>query len=173
MTKRAPIQNAQRWMGAFLALAGLPLTPASQTFTADSAMPVKVEIIQACMVSAADLDFGNYNLAAATPARGQTTIQMNCGAGTIVELSLDNGLAPGPNTSKRRMRQETGNDRLDYDLFQDAGRTIHWGDKSGVDTREVLSTGQPQTVPIFGEVPAGQRAGDGTYSDEITVRVQF
>jgi len=173
MTTRAPSRNAQRWTGVLLALASLPPPTASQTFTADSAMPVKVEIIQACSVSAADLDFGHYNLAAPAPARGQTTIQLNCGIGVVAELSLDNGLSPGANTSRRRMRQETGNDRLDYDLFQDAARTVHWGDKSGVDTREVVTTGVQQAVPIYGEIPAGQRAGDGTYSDEITVRVQF
>lgn len=38
-----------------------------------------------------------------------------------------------------------GKDRLDYDLFQDPGRTIHWGDRSGVDTLEVTATGAQQT----------------------------
>ena len=149
------------------------MTPFSQIYTSNSAMPVKVEIIQACSISASDLDFGQYNLSSPSPLLGQTNIQMTCGAGVLAELSLDNGLSPGPNTSRRRMHQDSGNDRLNYGLFQDAGRTIHWGDKSGVDTREVLSTGAPQTVPIYGEVPAGQKAREGTYSDEITVRLQF
>ena len=64
-------------------------------------------------------------------------------------------------------------DRLDYDLFQDPGRTIHWGDRSGMDTLEVLTTGAPQTVPVYGQIPGGQRVRDGIYSDMITVRVLF
>jgi spore coat protein U-like protein len=50
---------------------------------------------------------------------------------------------------------------------------LHWGDKSGVDTRDALTTGQPQTVNVYGEIPAGQRVREGTYSDMITVTVQF
>src|SRR6478736_4398689 len=130
-------RNSRRVLGVFLALLGMPLTPFSQSqiYTSYSAMPVKVEIIQACTISAADLDFGQYNLSSSSPLHGQTAIQMTCGVGVIAELSLDNGLRPGPNTSRRVMQHESSNDRLNYDLFQDAGRSIHWGDKSGVDTR--------------------------------------
>ena len=78
------------------------------------------------------------------------------------------------NTRRREMRQEgLGADTLRYDLFQDAGRTIHWGDRSGTDTRDVLTTGAPQTVNVYGQIPAGQRVRDGTYSDMITVTVTF
>jgi Spore Coat Protein U domain len=54
-----------------------------------------------------------------------------------------------------------------------ARRTVHWGDKSGVDTLEVQATGVPQTVPVYGQIPGGQRVRDGIYSDIITVRVLF
>ena len=37
----------------------------------------------------------------------------------------------------------------------------------------VQSTGAPQTVPIYGRIPASQRVRDGTYSDTITVTVQY
>jgi spore coat protein U-like protein len=69
--------------------------------------------------------------------------------------------------------QDAGVDRLDYDLFQDLGRTAHWGDNSGVDTLEVQATGVPQTVPVYGQIPGGQRVRDGIYGDTITVRVLF
>jgi spore coat protein U-like protein len=42
-----------------------------------------------------------------------------------------------------------------------------------VDTLEVVATGAQQTVPIYGQIPAGQRALEGTYSDTITLRVQY
>jgi spore coat protein U-like protein len=171
--KTASIRGSPRLAAVAIGLWGMSMQSGGQTFAANSAMPVRIEIIQSCTINAADLDFGQYNLSSPSPTLGQTAILMTCGVGVIAELSLDSGLGPGPNTSKRRMRQESGNDRLDYGLFQDAGRTIHWGDKSGVDTREVLATGAPQSIPIYGEIPAGQRARDGTYSDEITVRLQF
>jgi spore coat protein U-like protein len=136
-------------------------------------LPVRIEIVRSCTVSASDLDFGAYPSDSKTPARGQTAITLTCGADTTVEVSLDAGTGTGGNTSRRQLRQDAGTDRMDYDLFQDPARTIHWGDRSGRDTLEVHTTGVPQTVPIYGEIPAGQRVRDGTYSDMITVTVHY
>jgi len=162
------------FFAVWLALAVLPATSGAQiTYTATAGMPVRIEIVASCAVSAADLDFGAYASNQSTPVQGQTTIQLLCGSGTVAELSLDAGSGPGGSTNRRRMEQEGGRDRLDYDLFQDPGRTIHWGDRSGVDTLEVETTGAQQTVPVYGQVPGGQRVRDGIYSDMITVRVLF
>ena len=173
MALRAPSRNSQQLIGAFLAFAALPTAPVGQTLTATSGMPVRIEIVASCVVSASDLDFGAYNTSSATPARGQTTIELQCSPGLVAEVNLDAGTAPGANTSRRKLRSESGGNRIDYGLYQDTGRTVHWGDTPGVDTREVLTTGAPQTVPVYGEIPAGQRGQEGTYSDEITVRVHF
>jgi spore coat protein U-like protein len=151
----------------------VPATPHAQTFTATAGMPVRIELVGACNVSASDLDFGAYASNSQAPAQGQTAIQLQCSGGTVAELRLDAGSGPGGNTNRRRMEQNGGSDRLDYDLFQDPGRTIHWGDKSGVDTLEVQATGSPQTVPVYGQIPGGQRVRGGIYSDMITVRVLF
>ena len=136
-------------------------------------MPVRIEIVASCYVSAADLNFGAYVSNQSNPIQGQTAIQLLCGAGSTAEVSLDEGLRPGSNTSRRRMGQDSGTDRLEYDLFQDAARTIHWGDRSGRDTVEVETTGGPQTLPVYGQVAGGQRVRDGSYSDTITVVVTF
>jgi spore coat protein U-like protein len=157
-----------------LALAALPATVRAQAvFTANAGMPVRIEIVAACTVSAADLNFGAYASNQNSPVQGQTTISLHCGAGQTAELSLDAGSGPGASTNNRRMEQEGGSDRLDYGLFQDPGRTIHWGNRSGSDTLEVQTTGAPQTIPIYGQIPARQRARDGTYSDTITLRVIY
>jgi spore coat protein U-like protein len=136
-------------------------------------MPVRIEIAASCAVSATDLNFGAYGSNQNVPVQGQTVIQLLCGAGTVAEVSLDAGTGPGGSTNRRRMEQDDGRDRLDYDLFQDPGRTIHWGDRPGVDTLEVTATGASQTVPVYGQIPGGQRVRDGSYSDMITVTVHF
>jgi spore coat protein U-like protein len=160
-------------VGALLILAGWPVTPMAQTLTATSGMPVRIEIIASCTVSAADLDFGAYSPGANAPKMAQTTVQLHCSAGVVVEVGLDAGSGSG-STKNRRMEAEAGGSgRLDYELYQDAARTIHWGDKSGKDTRELLATGAAQAVPVYGQIPAGQNVGSGTYSDVITVQVQF
>ena len=158
----------------WLALAASPATSGAQaTYTATAGMPVRIEIVASCAVSATDLDFGAYASNQNTPVQGQTAIQLLCGAGTSAEVSLDAGSGPGGNTDRRRMEQDGGRDRLDYGLYQDPGRTVHWGDRSGVDTLEVQTTGTPQAVPIYGQMPGGQRVRDGIYSDMITVTVHF
>jgi spore coat protein U-like protein len=157
-----------------LALAVSPATPRAQTvYTATAGMPVRIEIVASCIVSASDLNFGAYSSKDSATLLGQTTVQLQCGAQTTAEVSLDAGSGPGGNTSRRRMEQDAGQDRLDYDLFQDAGRTVHWGDRSGVDTLEVQTAGVPLAIPVYGQVPGGQRVRDGTYSDTITVRVVY
>jgi spore coat protein U-like protein len=169
-------ENWRRFLVVGLAFAALPATPRAQTITltTTAGMPVRIELVGFCSVSATDLDFGAYASNTQTPAQGQTTIQLQCSGGTMAELRLDAGSGPGGNTSRRKMEQDGGVDRLDYDLFQDAGRTIHWGDRSGVDTLEVeATTGAPQTVPVYGQIRGGQRVRDGIYSDTITVRVLF
>jgi len=108
------------------ALAVLSATVRAQTvFTANAGMPVRIEIVAACTVSAADLNFGGYLSNSTAPVLGQTAISLHCGAGQTAELSLDAGSGPGASTNNRRMEQEGGIDRLDYGLFQDPGRTIH------------------------------------------------
>ena len=42
-----------------------------------------------------------------------------------------------------------------------------------MDTLEVQAAGVPQTVPVYGQIPGGQRVRDGIYSDMITARVLF
>jgi spore coat protein U-like protein len=169
-----PRSHCWRFFVVWLALAALPATSRAQTtFTATAGMPVRIEIVASCTVSASDLDFGAYSSNQNTPVQGQTAIQLLCGAETTAEVSLDAGSGPGGNTNNRRMEQDAGSDRLDYDLFQDPGRTIHWGDRSGRDTLEVHTTGLPLAIPVYGQIPGGQRVRDGTYSDTITVRVVY
>ena len=136
-------------------------------------MPVTIEIVQSCLVSAADLQFGAYVSNSTTAVHGQTTITLSCGVGVTVEVSLDAGEGAVGNTQRRQLRQDSGPDRMDYDLYQDPGRTIHWGDRSGRDTLEVLATGLPQAVLIYGAIPAKQRVRDGKYSDVITVTLHY
>jgi spore coat protein U-like protein len=136
-------------------------------------MPVTIEIAASCRLSASDLEFGAYRPDAPSPALGQTAIELLCATGITAELLLDAGTGTLRNTRRRQMTQDSGTDRMDYELYQDAGRTTHWGDRSGRDTLEVLTTGAPQTVTVYGEIPAGQRVRQGTYSDVITVQLVF
>jgi spore coat protein U-like protein len=171
---RWPMRLSRRFLVVCLAFAALPATSHAQTiYTATAGMPVRIEITATCTVTASDLNFGAYASNQSTPVQGQTAIQLLCGGEITAEVSLDAGSGPGGSTTNRRMEQDAGSDRLDYGLFQDPGRTIHWGDRSGRDTLEVQTTGVSLTIPVYGQIPGGQRVRDGVYSDTITVRVVY
>jgi spore coat protein U-like protein len=165
------------WRLFFVALLVLTAWPAASraqsTYTATAGMPVRMELVATCTVSATDLNFGAYSPKSPAPLQGQSTIELLCGGPVTAEVGLDAGSGAGATTSNRRMEQDAGTDRLDYDLYQDPARTIHWGDRSGRDTLEVQMTGATVSIPVYGRIPGGQRARDGTYSDTITVRVTY
>lgn len=180
---REIMRNWRRFVAVFLALAAFPATHAQQRLpgappitpgvTAHAIMPVTLEVIQQCLVTASDLNFSNITSNSTTPVLGQTTMELTCGIGVSAEIALDAGTSPGNNTSRRQMLLDAGRGRLDYDLFQDAGRTMHWGNRSGSDTLEVLFEGKLRVLSIYGQIPAGQRVPEGNYSDMITVTVHY
>lgn len=165
--------RARRGFLVLCLLGALPATALAQTFSVNAGMPVRVELTGFCTVSASDLNFGAYASNQDVPAQGQSSIQLQCSSGTVAELSLDAGQGTERNTRRRQMETAGARDHLDYDLFQDPGRTTHWGDNSGRDTLEVQATGAPQTIPVYGEIARKQRVEDGAYNDLIIVRVMF
>jgi spore coat protein U-like protein len=158
-----------RGVAVLAALAAMPGTPDAQTYSATGLLPVTIEIAASCVVSSSDLDFGRYLASAASV--GQTFIQLQCTSGVTVEVGLDAGQAPGATPSNRRL--VSGADSLRYGLFQDPARRINWGITPSVDTVEVQTTGAPQTVPIYGQIPAGQQVPPGTYGDVITIYLNY
>src|SRR5579862_6643852 len=103
-----------KWQWA-LVLAGLlafPASPADVTYSSTAGMPVTIEIIGSCTVSATDLNFGAYVSNQKSPLQGQTTITLDCSPGTV-EVGLDAGTGAARNTHRRQMGQASGVDRLD------------------------------------------------------------
>jgi spore coat protein U-like protein len=67
-----------------------------------------------------------------------------------------------------------GPSQLDYQLYSDPTRTVVWGNIVGTDTVSGTAIGLPQTVDVYGRIPAGQnRIRDGGYVDTITATVTF
>jgi spore coat protein U-like protein len=144
-----------------------------QTFSAQAGIPVQMDVVAFCSVSASDLDFGAYLTTGSAAALGQTVIQFTCTLGSVIEIALDAGLSGGQNQRQMSSGLGYGKERLNYDLYQDSARTVRWGDKSGQDTLELLATGAPQTATVFGQIPAGQVTPAGNYVDTITVVLLF
>ena len=122
-----------------------------------------------CTVSATNLSFGDYTLA---QLDGQSAITLACTHTTPWTVGLSQGTSPGATVTTRKMTGP-GGASLPYALFQDAARTVNWGNTVGIDTVRGTGTGDQQTLNVYGRVPASQAVGSGSYQDTIIVTLTF
>jgi len=139
-----------------------------------------------CSVSVSPAIFGSYDNTLNESA--VATISGTCSKGdpadpdmTGATLTLSTGSSNGFNP--RQMTK--GSDRLDYNLYTSAARTIVWGDGTAGTGTVAALTIQPNgrflnhnssrnfAIPAYGRIPGNQDAVPGTYSDTITVTMSY
>ncbi|MBC8412148.1 MAG: spore coat protein U domain-containing protein [Nitrospira sp.] len=138
--------------------------------TATDSMPVDVTILGECSVSANPLRFGEL---AGSPdnAAAASSVVVTCTSGLSYEVSFsagDNALS-----EERRMFNPTapaGEEYLSYKLCRDSSCTAQWAIGSGSSD---TGSGTGQTVDVFGSINAGQSFTVGTYSDTVTVNINY
>ncbi len=123
----------------------------------------------ACSVSAGGVDFGGYNQFDSTHLDSVGLVTVWCEV--AYSLRIDTGA--GGDYMQRQMSGPAG-DSLEYNLYTDYGRSLVWGDGSG-GTQTVGGPGgdQPAEHYIYGRVPAGQDVRVGSYSDALTITIEF
>jgi spore coat protein U-like protein len=137
-----------------------------------------VHAANSCSVSATSVSFGNYNPAATSPTTSTGTIGVNCLISTsdTITVALSTGLS-GSYTARTML---SGTNTLTYNLYLNSARTEIWGNGTG-GTSEFSDTiaggtgggGGGFATTVFGEIPAQQNPFPGSYSDTITVTVNF
>ena len=118
-----------------------------------------------------DLDFGSIPGLITTNTDQISTIGMTCTGRTPWNVGLDNG--QNASGSVRRMRLGATSTYVTYELYSNPGRTIRWGNTINTDTIPGTGTGAVQSLTVYGRVPAPQTAPSGSYSDIITVTVEY
>jgi spore coat protein U-like protein len=124
-----------------------------------------------CTVTTTSVNFGSYNVFDTAPTDSTGSVTLNCNGGAknvVVEISRGGA----PSASLRFMNR--GGEVLFYNLYQNAARTIIWGDGAGASPYYLGNPANNQDVrlTIYGRVPAGQDVSAGTYTDTVTVTVQ-
>jgi spore coat protein U-like protein len=124
--------------------------------------------------SVTGVNFGAYDVFNNSHTDSTGTITYTCiTVGTPITIDLSKGNASSYAT--RQMRQGAS-DTLDYNLFRDATRTTIWGDGTGGSSRYGPITPPLQTqvsVTVYGRIPARQNATVGSFTDTITVTINF
>lgn len=136
-------------------------------------------VITCSFSSTPGLSFGAYSDASATPTDMSTSVVVRC----TRALGANNAnvvLQVGPSATSGTIatrQMASGANRMNYNLYRDAGRSQAWGQTSGVDTMQIntgnLGNGASVdvTFTIFGRIPALQNVNAGTYNDSVQMTV--
>jgi spore coat protein U-like protein len=126
------------------------------------------------LVSATNLNFGNYNAASGTATTANMTVTVSCqnAADTLPAFvaALSKGVAPTYNPRQMAL----GANRLNYNIFNQAAFTSIWGDGTGGTlTRSYGGGGNTAAGTGFGRITTGQYVAPGVYTDTITVTITY
>lgn len=157
----------KRLLAASLLLAAAPFAVAE---TETTTFQVTAEVVASCNVSASTLSFGQYNPLSTGAHTGNSTVTVKCSNGASYDVGLDSGL--NEDAGQRRMSDGAAA-FLSYNLFQDAGRTIAWGDQVATDTLSDTGSGSNQEHQIYAAIPEQAAASVGNYTDTVTVTVTY
>ncbi|HVZ75166.1 MAG TPA: spore coat U domain-containing protein [Polyangia bacterium] len=166
-------------LGAF----GLASRHVANAGSASQNLTVSATVVASCTIATNAVTFTGYdpvNVNLTTPFDSSTgSLVVACTNGTTATIGLGQGSNPlGTSTASVPLRQmASGTNRLGYFLFQDAARTITWGDINlAVPTAAVTynaTTAAPQTFTVYGRINAAQDVAVGSYTDTVVATVQF
>jgi spore coat protein U-like protein len=149
----------------FLVMVGLVMAAGTAfAATATQSLTVSVTVPNLCRItSVTNVAFSNpYDTTDATPNdSGQGDFSFRCTKGTNYDLYI---------TGTRQMTN--GTDNLNYQLYQETGRTTLWSSASPGVTGTAPSN-LAISKDIYGRIPALQDVSVGSYTGTVTITVQY
>jgi spore coat protein U-like protein len=161
------------------ALVGNPATPTSCTSNGGSnsggtfALVSGATVINDCIVSAAQINFGNSVgvLTGAITANGSITAK--CTSGDSYSIALNKGSTSSGSIGDRQMIG-AGTEVVHYQLYTSASFGTIWGDGTTGGTQQGgTGNGANQSYTVYGRVQAQTTPAPDTYKDTITVTVTY
>lgn len=131
--------------------------------------------VTACTTSASGVVFGTYTPLTPTALLANGTVAISC-TGVTANNGITIDLSTGTSGNYASRTLVSGASTLDYNLYLDAAYTQVWGNGSGgsLEGSVAVTNGHPNpTLTVYGAVAAGQDPLPGTYSDSITVSVNY
>jgi spore coat protein U-like protein len=118
--------------------------------------------------------FGAYDTLSASPRDSAGFISFRCervGPSDVIVIEISRG--QGHSFMPRRMTRR--GERLEYNLYLDAARTMIWGDGSRGTSRYQVrpSEGRTESIAIYARIPARQTVVPGSYSDHVVLTVNY
>lgn len=136
-----------------------------------------------CSVGTVSTAFGIYDPLSPSPNdNGVGAVEVTCQyTGQNERVAYRVSLSRGIGGSYTPRQMASGGERLAYNLYQEASRVTIWGDGTGGSfplngQLPILNPGQRvrrATHSIYGRIPAVQDIAVGSYSDVVTVTVDW
>lgn len=157
-------------------LIGRSASAASQTSIVD----VSTSVSPSCTIGTAIIAFASYdpvNMHATVPDDQTGDITIRCTKGTTgITIDLGNG-AHNSGNQRRMINANATAIFLNYEVYQDAGRTKVWGVGDSGSLRsgsDLNGTGLRVSVTMYGRIPPAQLAATaGTYNDTLVSTINF
>lgn len=126
-----------------------------------------------CRVSVnASVSFGPYDVFGNDHVETTGQISWRCQGRSPWPVQITISRGNNHDGISRRLAQ--GGEFLRYDLYRDAGRTVVWGDGTyGGSYTAVYPGGGWIPLTIYARIPKSQDAAIGTYTDSVTVIINF
>ncbi len=154
------------------ALALIGLAQSAMAGTTNANFQATATLNSSCVVTATTVAFGTITPAATGDATATGTVtsrwsnnvayspSINGGTGTIAARTMG-GAAVG------------NNDKLNYNLYTDAGATQVWGDGTTGSKVSLTGTGATQTSTVYGKLSLNQYIKPDSYTDNLTVTLAY
>jgi spore coat protein U-like protein len=151
-----------------LVAASLFAASAASASSTASRLDVSAVVVANCRVTVSALNFGAYDPLGQHSIRdldAAADLTMTCTRSSPATIVLGSG-------NPVRTLIAAGQ-RVNYQLYQDEGRTRVWG--ADGDSLHIISTGisAPQRFVVYGRIPSGQEVVSGIYTDVVTATVDF
>jgi spore coat protein U-like protein len=133
---------------------------------------VSQNALAACSFSGVGpVSFGAYNVFSAVADTNVGTVRVRCQGGGAGPFAVT--LSTGWSNSYASRIMRSGANQLNYNLYTDSAWTIVWGDGSGISSIQSVAGNRTTTINVYGQIPAGQDAAVGIYTDTIIATVTF
>ncbi len=125
-----------------------------------------------CSLSATALNFGSQGVLNSN-VDATNTISVTCTTGTTYTVGLNGGNSGAVNPTLRKMANAGNTEFVTYGIYQNAARSLAWGNTIGTNTVAGTGSGAVQNLTGYGRVPPQTTPSPQNYSDTITVTVTY
>lgn len=138
----------------------------------DSRIAGKAIVVNGCeLINVDPMNFGNKSPADGSQLEGSAVsgVTLRCPTNTTYTVAMD----MGRNRSGSTRRMCNGNNEcVSYGLYQDSSLSVPWDDSANTLT-ETSTTGQEQSIAVYGHVPPQTWPSAGEYDDTVVVTLSY